>query len=54
MGAGRGDMGGGAKIYWVRRWGQNVKGFVNEGKDFMLYSSCSGEPSKGFKQKHII
>ena len=34
--------------------GQNVKGFVNQDKDFMLYSKCNRGPLNGFKQRSII
>lgn len=34
--------------------GQNVKGFINQDKDFMLYSKCNRERLNGFKQRNII
>lgn len=34
--------------------GQNVKGFVNQDKDFMLYSKCNRGPLNGFKQRSLI
>lgn len=34
--------------------GQHVKGFVNQDKDFMLYSKCNRGPLNGFKQRSII
>lgn len=37
-------------IWWGRQ-GQNVKGFVYQDKDFMLYSKCNMEPLNGVSRR---